>query len=326
MVPKNTAPSKYAYNSGGGTVRYTDTYDPNATTYTPTSVLGTSTLSGGSTSNLGSQGTVTSGFSTPQLAAAYDQAINNTQAQYDRQGNILNSGYSDISSSLQNALNQLLLNRNRGETSYKENKQTSATDYVGAKNQIGSQAGESINGLQRLLGARGAGGSSAYLQAAPQAVTRGATLQRGTAANQFGANSRALDSNYNNFLIDYGNQVNSANSQSGQQRKSLESSIDTNRASLLQSLAQLQAQKAEALGGSTTAASQPYLDQANSILDHLSNYQTAPINYQTNAYQAPSLASYQTAANPTAQFNSNAGGDYYSPFLQSLLGKKQQVA
>lgn len=264
----------------------------------------------------------TAGVNDASTIAAYQQAINNAQGSLGRQDSLLNSGYSGIEASYQNAINQLLGGKNIAERNYGDTKTQAGVDYSGAKNTIGANAGQAINGLQRLLGSRGAGGSSAYLQAAPGAVGRGATLQRADVANQFGANNRALDTNWNDYLQQYTNQVSSAGSQRDQQRQGLQQSVDQNRASILQTLASLSAQQSAAQGGNATGAAQPYLDQANGILNNLSNYNVAPINYQTQAYQAPSLASYQTNANPTAKFASSVS-DYVSPFLQTLLGKKQ---
>jgi hypothetical protein len=242
------------------------------------------------------------------------QAISSINSAIGRLGAQQTSGNSSIDSSYQNAINQLLLGKNQGEQAYNTNKQDVATGYVGAKNTIGAQAGESLNGLLRLLGSRGAGGSSAS-DAARQAVARGAGLQRSDVGNTFGQNNRSLDTGWNNYLTGYNNEVSSASSQRDQAKQGLEQSINTNRASLLQTLAGLQ---------SSSGSAQPYLDQANSILDRAASYTVAPINYQTQAYQAPSAASYTTAPNATPQFDRSAGSDYFSPFLQTLLGKKQQ--
>lgn len=257
--------------------------------------------------------------------AAYDQAIGNTNSAIGRLGSQFTSGNSAIDSSYQNALNQLLLGRNQSQNAYDTSKQQATQGYVGAKNTIGTNAGASLQGLQRLLGSRGAGGSSAFTQAAPEAVARQATQQRAEAGNQFGQNNQALDTNFNNYLTGYNNSVADVGNQRDQQRQGLQSNIENNRATLLQSLAQLTAQRSQAQGGNGVAESQPFLDQANGILNAQSSYNVAPINYQTQAYNAPDLASYTTnpQAAPTFQ-GQPAQNDYFSPYLATLLGKKQQ--
>lgn len=258
------------------------------------------------------------------LIGQYDQGINNTQSAINRLGAQQNSAASGIESSYQNALNQLLLGKNQGQESYNTSKQGVAKGYVAAKNSIGAQAGATLNGLLRLLGARGAGGGSAARIAAPQAVARGASLQRSDVGDTFGENNQSLDTNWNNYLTDYNNQVSGVGNQRDQARQNLEQTIATSKASLLQSLAQLTGQRASAAGGNATGAAQPYLDQANQISDQLANYKVAPINYQTQAYQAPNAASYTVNPNATPTFDRGSGSDYFSPYLQQLLGKKQQ--
>lgn len=287
---------------------------PGLSTYNPTGVLGANTTA-----------TTVAGVNDPGTIAAYNQAISNTQQAVNRLPAQLQSGYGSIDSSYQNALNQLLLGKNQANSAYGTTKTQTGKDYVTAKNTIGANAGSTLAGLFRLLGARGAGGSSAYNLAAPQAVARAATGQRQDVGNTFGANNQALDTNWNNYLTGYGNQVSSAGNQKDQQRQSLEQNINTNKASLLQSLAQLQAQSSIAQGGTGVAQAQPYLDQANNLLNSTSNYATAPINYQTQAYTAPSLSSYTSSPSTPTYQGQAPTNDYFSPYLGALLGKKQPL-
>lgn len=273
----------------------------------------TTTVPGNSGSGgVAGAGTNTTGYDPTQ----YAQAVGNTNAAIDRLGNTLNSGNSAIDASYTNALNQLLLGRNQSQQAYNTNKQQTAQDYVTSKNTIGANAGASLQGLQRLLGSRGASGSSAYNTAAPEAVTRGATLQRNDVSNQYGQNQQALDTGWNNYLTGYNNSVADVGAQRDQQKQGLQQSVDNNRATLLQTLAQL----TQAQGGDA----QPYIDQANQVLNSNSNYNVAPINYQTGAYNAPALSSYTTNQNTTPTFQGQpAANDYFSPYLAALLGKKQ---
>jgi hypothetical protein len=258
------------------------------------------------------------GYSAAELAqqAANNQAIGNINSAIGRLGTQQASGNQGIDNAYNTALQQLLLGKNQGELSYNQGKQTNATNYVQNKNAIGANAGEALNGIQRLLGSRGAGGSSAYNTVAPGAVARGATLQRADAGQNFGANQQGLDTNWNQYMTGYNNSVTGAGAQRDEQKRTLNDSITQNNASLLQQLASLQA------GAGNSAGAQPYLDQANSLLDRLATSAPAQINYNTQAYTPPSISSY--SATPTStSYNQQNGGDYFSPFLQTLLGKKQ---
>lgn len=261
---------------------------------------------------------------TPVDTSEYDQSIANTQDAINRLPTTLNSGNSAIDASYTDAINQLLGAKNSATQTYNANKLQTGQDFVTAKNTIGSNAGTELSGIERLLGSKGAGGSSAATIAAPDAVARQATLQRNDATGTYGDNEQTLDQNFGNYITGYNNSVASAGSQRDQQKQQEEQSVDTNRATLLQSLATLFGQKASATGGNATAAAQPYLDQANSVLDNLSNFTTAPISYNTTPYAAPALSTYTTTPNsaPTTA-NVTAGSDYVSPFLATLLGKQK---
>lgn len=259
-----------------------------------------------------------------QAAAEYDQSINNTQQAINRLGAQLNSGYSGIDSSYQNAINQLNAGKDIANRNYGENTQTTKTNYVGGKNTIGANAGSTLNSLQRLLGSRGAGGSSTALISAPGAVARQATIQRTDLGNTFGDNIKKLDQNWNDYLYGYNTQVKGAGTQRENQRGELSRSIEGNRAALLQTLAQLSGQRAQAAGGNARSASQPYLDQANNVLNSIANYTVKPIDYTAPTYKAPDLSKYIVNPNaaPTIE-GQQASNDYTSPYLAGLLGKKQ---
>ncbi len=324
------------YASGGlvpRTTNYTTGIDGTVPTYGDTPSVNflndggqayqDSLQSGYPTGGGGTTPSYTQGVNDPGTLAQYDQSIGLTNTALGRLGTQLNSGNQGIDTAYTDALNQLLLNKNQGQTAYNSSKLSNSQNYVKAKNTVGVNAGNNLSGLLRLLGARGAGGSSAALISAPGAVARQATQQRAGIGQDFAQNLQGLDTNWNNFLTGYNNQVSSAGSQKDRQKQQLQQSIDTNRSSLLQSLATLNSQKAAATGGNPSAAAQPYLDQANSVLDRLANYSVAPINYQTQAYNAPSLASYTTTNQTPTYQGQSAPNDYYSPYLQALLGKKQ---
>lgn len=261
-----------------------------------------------------------------QIAQA-DQQLGFLQSAIDRLPTQLNSGYSTIDASWQNALNQLLLGKNQAEGDYNTGKKTAADNFITAKNSIGVNAGQALSGILRLLGSRGAGGSSTAKLSAPTGVAQQATLQRNDVTKTNGQNNQSLDSTWNKYLLGYNNEVNSANTQRTNARKTLENSIDANRANLLQTMAQLSGQRAALAGGDPTASAAPYLAQANQALDRTANYATAPITYNTQAYTAPSLDKYtfDVGPAPTVQ-GSGTTTDYVSPYFAALLGgnRKQQ--
>lgn len=261
----------------------------------------------------------------PKILAQYDQSIDNTNSALGRLAAQRKSATTAITSSRDNALNKLLLNKNRGNQTYTQNKLNTGREYVTAKNTIGSNAGVTLRGLQRLLGSRGAGGGSAFNINAPGAVVQDATRQWTGAGSVFGENNQELDTNWNNFLTDYNNERSGAITQSKNQLKELSRTIGSNKAKLLQTIAGLKAKKAEYAGGNGVDASNPYYNKANNVLKNLATYKVAPINYQTGAYEVPDIASYVTNENARPVFDGQpAQNDYTSPYLAALTGKKQK--
>lgn len=260
--------------------------------------------------------------------AQFDQQIGNVNAGIGRLPNQLNIGNQNLQDAYNSSLNSLLQDKANANQQYQTGKTQDSQQYVGAKNTIGQNAGNSLNGLERLLGMHGAGGSSAALYSGPQAVAQLASQQRSGAGQTFGANEQGLDTTWNNYLLGEQKNEKSLGDQLTNQKNSLQSQIDSTRANLLQSLASLQGQRASAAHGNPTSAAQPYLDQANSYLSQADNlgaqvpvYQTTPVTYQ-----APSAQSYTVNpfAPPTAQGQGISEG--VSPSLSFLLnnGQKQQ--
>lgn len=318
------------YVSGGQGTNAAGVADNNTDTYWGN--LGYSRIADPNPSNAGNQyngvagGAALNGStgSAPFDPASYDQQINYVNSALGRLGQQQTSGFTGIDNSYNTALQQLLGSKNIAQRNYDTTKQTQATDYVGAKNSLGAQAGNALRGLYRLLGSRGISGSP--LGSAKQAVGNEYTQNRTGTDNTFGQNQRTLDTNWNDYLTGYNNQVTGAAGQRDEQKRTLGDNITNNRVGLLNQLASLQAQRAAGTGGNAVAASQPYLDQANTYLNQLANSAPAQINYQTQAYQAPSLASYTAPKYSQPTSTNQAGGDYFSPYLSALLGKKQQIA
>lgn len=281
--------------------------------------------SGGGSSYYGGGG---GGYSAPRIDTAaiaqFDQGIGNLQAGINRTGTQLTQGISQVDADYQNAMNSLALSENQQRGVYTDNKTATSQEYVGSKNTIRSNAGSSLNSLRRMLGSRGAGGSRAYVELAPGAVARQATIQQAGVGNTFATNNRALDREWGNFQTGLTNQRASAESQRQQQRQAVTNQINQHKASLIQEMAKLQGQRAQAAGGNAVGAAAPYLAQANALLDSTANYRVDPIKVTTEAYKAPTLGSYTVNPNAAPTYNGQSQvSDYVSPYLAALTGKKQ---
>lgn len=267
----------------------------------------------------------------PNILRQYDQSIGNTNSALGTLGVQRDAGYSTIDKSYNSALQQLLSGYNGTKQINDQNVLSNKQDYVIGKNTVRSNAGASLSGLLRLLGSRGAGGSSAALLSgagtARGAVGTAATQQEGDIRGVFGKNSQALDQNWGNYVRNYDDNVSNAGTQRDNARGQLDSDINKSRGQLLQALASLQGQRTAYAGGDATAAAQPYFDQANSALNSAAGFSPAAISVNTTPYAAPELSKYTVNPNAAPTYQGQApGNDYYSPYLAALLGKKQQTA
>lgn len=268
----------------------------------------------------------TVGVNDPSTLAGYDQAMGNintaigqlapAQTVFD---NNLQGGYTS-------ALNGINQQQAADNATYTGDKTQTGQNFVQAKDQIGDNASSSLNSLLRLLGSRGAGGSSDYQFAAPQAVATQAAQQRSGAGQTFAQNDASLDTNWNNYLTGVNKSKGDLQTQLTNQQNAEAANVANNKASLLQQLASLSAQKAAATGGNATGAAQPFLDQANNLVSQATQLgQQAPVfNVAPQTYSAPSLSSYEVNPFAPAQTqNPTAATDLASPYLSLLLGNQK---
>lgn len=317
---KGTAVSGQGYSYDKGTInnlnsKYSGLFDANAS---PSINVANSRKGGSSTGGSSNAGQI----------AQYDQGIGNINSSIGRLDGELNAGYQNADTAYNSSVNKLLQAKADNEAGYKKNVDTTKQDYVGSKNTINVNTGNSLNALQRLLGSKGAGGSSAALISAPEAAARQGTLQRQGVGDTFGKNIQSLDTGWNNYVRDTEKEKQGYEDNRVNQRNQTLANVNNTRASLLQQLATLVGQKTSLQGRNATAASQGYLDEANNLLGQNAGLgvlrpvaQIAP-----SVYTPGTVADYTVNPNAAPTVNGQAPGstDYASPFLQLLLGKKEQ--
>lgn len=243
------------------------------------------------------------------LSAQQLQTNNQVNSALARLTGQFDVGNANIDTGYNQAINSLNNTKAQNQQSYGQNQNQISQDYVTAKNSIGSASGNTLNNLLRLLGAHGAGGSSAALFSAPQAVAQNAAQQRSGANQTFGKNSQANDTSWNNYLTGYNNSVGDLGVQRQNNRNSLQAQMDITRANLIGQL------------------SSPDLNQINGLLSQADQLGLQVPNYNVQAanYQAPSLDSYlqgQTATGNVA--NPSALTDSVNPYLSLLLNGKDK--
>lgn len=264
----------------------------------------------------------------PNVAAQYQQGVDQLNNSMGRLGNQLSVAQGNINNQYNQNLNELnsALNAAKGQynTQTTQNHQQLRTN----KNTILDQGSNGLRGLSRMLGSMGAGGSSDMLNAS-QAVQSQMTQQNNGAGQTYAQNQSSLDTNWGNYQNQDKNKRAQLNDWRTQQLNSAQAQSDTARQSLLTQLAQAQSQLAAYKGGNGAAAAQPLLNQANALSAQIDNLGRINPTYSgsTPVYQAQALSSYDTGRGTGATVDPTQGAQ--SPeALAVLLGlnndKKQQ--
>lgn len=257
--------------------------------------------------------------------ASYDQAINSTNAQLDNLSPEYNNLLQGAANRYQTTINSLEAAKANTDKTYRTNKDTNAQDYVKGKSTIRANTGSAISGIDSVLGSRGGGGQAAG-DYATLLASRAGTNQLNEAGTTFGKNEQSLDTGYNDFTTAYNSNKTNAELQKEADQNAATADIQQRRASILQSLADLFGRKTAAAGGNAVAASQPYLNEANSLLASSTRLSAPkPVAAQTPlTYTPPSLASYTT--NPTTvTAGGNGATDTSVPFWTTLLNRDKQL-
>lgn len=296
---------------------------PIATASRDTGVLGDSTVKDVYTAEEAAQARATAQARANNLSQ-YDQAIGTYNSSLGRLDNQLGIARGNINQQYGTQQNELNTNKAAQQATYGNQTTQNSQNLRSNKNVIADQASAGLRGLQRMLGAYGAGGSSDALYVAPQAVADQASQQRAGAGQTFAQNQSGLDTNWNNFLNEDTNNRKKLDDWKSNTLNQVESTSQSTRQDLLTKLAGLQGQRAAAAGGSYAASAQPYLDQAGTLNSTIDNLGRSVATYDgTKAvYQAPTLDSYQSqAASAKMDPTQTAGGN--NPYLSLLLGQNK---
>jgi hypothetical protein len=244
------------------------------------------------------------------LAAQNDSAINSALGRLDQQGGI---GNQNILNSYNSAFQQLMGGQQAANQGLANARNETMTANQTARDNIGAGVRNQNIGLQRLLGAHGAGNGSAASILAPFAAAQQGNIQRSQVQDTYGKNMNALDQSQNASDIGYKNSFGQLLNDRRQKEQDLQAGLGNSRASLL--------------GQRSDAAS----NQAaiNAILDAVTRLGLNPtFTPQTPQVKAPDLAQYNYTPTGAPQLGnaglSDAAAQTIGPFLSLLTGQKKQ--
>lgn len=253
--------------------------------------------------------------------------VNDQIARLDRQAPI---GYSNIDNSYNQSYNKLLGNKAVAERDYNLNRDRSMQDNLSARSDIDSRVRSRATGLQRLFGSTGGGNSSWSKDLAPLAAAREGTQMRQGVDQAYGRNMQNMDMSWEDFNRNFNQSQADLETQKMQKRNEFDSGIQQTRASLLEQLATLGAQRAQDNGMSyqqAMATRQPYESQLRGIynqIDQLGNQYSNPVIKANDVrYAAPELSQYtrNNFSNVTPTSN-QAVNEQVAPYW-TLLGNNK---
>jgi len=281
----------------------------------------------------GSNGTGTGTGNTsynPADISYLDTQSSNLQRMLQSADTGLNNGLTALSDSYNSEQNKANLQRSRALEDYQAQELQNQKGKESSLNTVDTNARTLNNSLQRILGMASGSGSSAYQFAAPNAVARQASGQRTNVLDNFGSNTAALTTAEDRAKVDFQTLLDNLAAQRNQKESDLRAGVLGNKNSIQSKLADIAAQRAQALGGGTSAiaaAQQPFQNEINAnqtALDNLfSQFRTPTYDVKPVAPQQVDLGKYSV---DRAAINAqNQGGQAaYSPYSYFLNKQKDQ--
>lgn len=217
--------------------------------------------------------------------------------------------------------------RANAKGAYDSNVLTSSQDYTNSRAGIRQESGNLFNSLQRLLGAAGAGRSSAANVLAPFAVGKEAASRFGQTQDAFGKNMSALDNSWAMTDADLTKARTELDDDWRNKDRELGIKFADAETGLINQKTDLELNKAQLQGGGIGSI-QSILDNSTSsikslldTIDSLSaNYTSPSLKTTRTAFKAPELSKYNYSRfqAPSLQGGNAGVQDYLRPFVNAV--------
>lgn len=262
--------------------------------------------------------------------AYWDDQLANADQQLGRiptQEEILRKNAEDAYKS---AYERLVGDKNKSKRDFDTKKQTTIDDNISAKGDIDTSVRQRNTGLQRLLGSRGAGNSSAAQILAPFAAAQEGNIQRGQVQKAYGRNLQGLDTAWGDYEDDWNESAGDLSAQRDNTVTQGVAGLRQTEADLLEAKSNAAVQKQMAGGANyQTARGQriPYSERIKQLIGQIDQAGAAKtFTPKSAAYKAPELASYtyDRYAAPAANSGVNPGAAQQTGAYWTLLGKDKE--
>jgi len=253
-----------------------------------------------------------------QQSAAYNQSLAQLNQAEQRAGNQYGVAQQNVNNGYQSALDQLLGAKANQDKVFDTTRLGQNQDYQSGRQDINQSVGNAYTGLQRLLGSRGAGNSSAASVLAPYAAGQQGNIQSTNLQNTYGKNVANLENSVNSYNTGFDNSKKDLETQKQSNLNAAESAYNNARAQILQSRAALNP------GNANT-----YQQQINQLLGQVDQLALRPtFTPKTPEYVAPDLQALQAGQIAPASIGGvSPGAIQQTGAFANLLGedKKKQL-
>lgn len=262
--------------------------------------------------------------------AYWDDQLANADQQLGRIGTQEQTLRQNAENSYKSAYERLVGDKTKTERDFNTTKTRAIEDNITAKSNINTSVRNQNQGLQRLLGARGAGNSSAAQILAPFAAAKVGNQQRQQVQTAYGRNMQGLDTAWGDYNKDWEESAGDLAVQRDNAITQGVAGLRQTEAGLLEAKGNAAVQRNQAGGQSYTqarSARQPYSDRIKQLIGQI-DAAGAVKNFtpKTAAYKAPEIAqyTYDRFAAPTAGAGVNPGAAQQAGAYWTLLGKDEK--
>lgn len=271
------------------------------------------------------------GANDPNAVAYYNDVISQLTSQLNGAKGQEGTGLDNITQNYNDAVNQQNQAESRAESGYATQRAQNGTQRENNIGQINLDANQAFNALMGILGAAGAGVSSAAQVGAPQAVAKNASSQRAGADTTFNQNDTAINTAEGQTKDAFANALKDLLTQRNTQTQNFESGLLNTEGQLESQIRDAQINRAEYGGQSYASAAKGAGDTTQAINDIqaklgqiFQQYATPKFDVSPVTVTQPNTTSY--SVDPTTVRAQNANPNTDSSFLPYLASLKQNNA
>jgi hypothetical protein len=281
-----------------------------------------------------SNGSYTTGNTAPDTTAqdlAYlDDQEGLLRGMLGSAGRTREQGVQQIEDSFNTEKNRSDVDRANAQSGFATKREDTTRDKMGAIGRVNSGARTLADSVRRILGMASGANSTAYKQAAPNAIARDASMKRTGVNDTFGRNFRDLDTAETSTMGNFDRFLEDLTTQKTQKRQGLEEGVLQQEQGVYRDLGEIARQRSLLQGGdynavrSATAPAMTAISDRQSALDNLFNQFRTPFNAKPVEVATPNLANYTVDKTAVNAGRTGGGADNYSPYSAFARKKFQQ--